>query len=137
MWRTVGHQSWGGLLPICRVLGGADVMSIPAISAWLTSSLFESLLATMIWPQQETISFMGNEEDEENIKMPLGQAPLAASIRTPVLCLGTKCWHSRQGHLAVLTLLEDHALPAPPPRCLLRETVSGRPVAACTLGGRL
>eukprot|EP00208_Stichococcus_sp_RCC1054_P005462 CAMPEP_0206148526 /NCGR_PEP_ID=MMETSP1473-20131121/36862_1 /ASSEMBLY_ACC=CAM_ASM_001109 /TAXON_ID=1461547 /ORGANISM="Stichococcus sp, Strain RCC1054" /LENGTH=511 /DNA_ID=CAMNT_0053545887 /DNA_START=207 /DNA_END=1739 /DNA_ORIENTATION=- len=53
-----------------RGLGGADLMSMPAVAEWIMTSLVQGYIANMVWPKQVTIPFMRGEELEQ------WQAPL-------------------------------------------------------------
>ncbi|KAK9843062.1 hypothetical protein WJX74_006435 [Apatococcus lobatus] len=54
-----------------RVVGGADLMSVPALSSWIRSSVLQGFFDGLIWPRKMEIPFM-DEEDEGQVAAPAG-----------------------------------------------------------------
>lgn len=54
-----------------RGLGGADLMSLPAVADWIMSSIVSAHLAHMVWPKSVSIPFAAPEESE-HWRAPIG-----------------------------------------------------------------
>jgi hypothetical protein len=62
-----------------KVLGGADVMALPAISSWLHSAILSVTDRFIVWPKEVNVALIPNLRNKNNLPM------LSAMASTPPL----------------------------------------------------